>query len=129
MSKKTVLILVVIAGTLAAIAKGGDDVAAVVVTVVLAGAACFVALLVATIPITIVESILERRKLDAATREYQELQVKHGFAAKDHCPHRVFTIGQTDYVVLTATDKWCKVCGKHLGPATLKKGFWKNRWE
>ena len=31
--------------------------------------------------------------------------------------------------VLTATDKWCKVCGKHLGVATLKKGFWSNRWE
>jgi hypothetical protein len=129
MSKTTILVLVVLAGTLAAIAKGGDDVAAVAVTAVLAGAACFVALLVATIPVTIFGAILDRRKLAAAVREYEELQAKHGASAKDHCPHRVFTVGQTDYVVLTASDMWCKVCGKHLGAATLKKGFWQNRWE
>ncbi|HUR38992.1 MAG TPA: hypothetical protein VM222_05840 [Planctomycetota bacterium] len=127
-SKSTVLVIVGIAVVAALIAKGGDGVAAVVITVVMVGAGCFVALLVAAIPIGIVESILAHRKLEAAIREYQELQVKHGASSKDHCPHRVFTIGQTDYVVLTATDKWCKVCGKHLGTATLKKGFWKNRW-
>jgi hypothetical protein len=129
MSKKSILVIVVIAGILAAIVKGGDDVVTVVITVVMAAAACFVVLLVAALPVALVQSLLERRKLEAALREYQELQVTHGYTAKDHCPHRVFTLGQTDYVVMTATDKWCKVCGKHLGTATLKKGFWSNRWE
>lgn len=72
MSRKSILVLVVIAGILAAIAKGGDDVAAVVITVVLAGAGCLVALLVLSIPVTIVSAVMERRKLDAAIREYRE---------------------------------------------------------
>ena len=129
MSKTTVLVLFVIAGIFTAIVRGGDDVAAAVITAVVMGAAGFVALVVATIPVTIYGAIRDRRTLAAAVLEYQELQIKHGSSARDHCPHRVFTVGQTDYVVLTATDKWCKVCGKHLGAATLKKGFWKNRWE
>jgi hypothetical protein len=129
MSKKSVLVIAAIAVTVALIAKGGDDVAAVVVTVVLVGVACFVVLLVAWIPVAIISAILDRRKFAAAVREFQDLQVKHGSSAKDHCPHRVFTVGHTDYVVLTASDKWCKVCGKHLGSATLKKSIWGNRWE
>lgn len=129
MSKNSVLVIAAIAVPVALIAKGGDGVAAVVVTVVLVGAACFVALLVISIPVAIIVGTRDRRKLAAAILEFQDLQVKHGSSAKDHCPHRVFTVGQTDYVVLAATDKWCKACGKHLGTATLKKSIWGNRWE
>jgi len=129
MSKKSVLVIAAIAVTVALIAKGGDNVAAVVTTVVLVGAACFAVLLVAWIPIAIISAIVNRRKLAAAVREFQELYVLHGYSAKNHCPHRMFTVGHTDYVVLTASDKWCKVCGKHLGAATLKKSIWGNRWE
>jgi hypothetical protein len=128
MSKKSILVIAAIAVTVP-LAAQGDDVAAVVVNVVLVGAACFVIVLVAWIPVAIVGAILDRRKLAAAVREFQDLQVKHGYSARDHCPHRVFTVGHTDYVVLTASDKWCRVCGKHLGSATLKKSIWGNRWE
>lgn len=78
----------------------------------------------------IVTAIRDRARLNAALREYEELQKVHGLTgAKERCPHRVFKVGHTDYAVLTASDKWCQACGKHLGAARLKKSIWGNSWE
>lgn len=130
MSKTTVIVIAAIALMLVLIATGGDRVAGIVVGVVIAGGAGFVALVIAAIPIAIIGAILDRRKLAAAIREYHDIQLKYGYSAQDHCPHRVFTVGHTNYVVFTGSDKWCKVCGKHLGAAKRKKSwFWGARWE
>ena len=78
----------------------------------------------------LVTTIRNRSRLNAALREYDDLLRTHGaIDAKERCPHRVFTVGQTDYAVVTAADKWCRACGKHLGAASLKKSFWGNTWE
>jgi len=73
----------------------------------------------------------ESKKLRAARQEYLEIEQKYGYAgAREHCPHKVIEIGQTGVPgVVTVTSKWCRVCGKNLGPATLKTSILRNRWE
>jgi hypothetical protein len=47
------------------------------------------------------------------------------YASSRQCDHKFFTLGQTGVPgVITLTTKWCKVCGKNLGPAKLVKGKW-----
>jgi hypothetical protein len=67
-------------------------------------------------------------QLRSAQREFHEIERTHGHSARDHCPHRLFTLSQKDLGVIAITDKWCKVCGKHLGPATLRKSVFGNKW-
>lgn len=130
MSKRYVVVIAAIAVAIGLIVKGGDRVASIVIYVVTYAGAGLVFLFVAAIPYTVVCAILNRRKLDAARREYQDIQTKHGYSAREHCPHRVIEVVDTDYIVFTASNKWCKICGKDLGPAKLKKSFlWGNRWE
>lgn len=74
-------------------------------------------------------TIYANRRLQLARDEYSEIQKEFGYSAREHCPHRFFSLSQTDYGVVTATDKWCKVCGKDLGPAKLKKSIFGNGWE
>jgi hypothetical protein len=71
------------------------------------------------------------RQLQAYRKEYDELEQKYGYVrAREHCPHRAFTFSQTGIPgVVTMTTKWCKICGKDLGPAHLKESPWGNRWE
>jgi ABC-type multidrug transport system fused ATPase/permease subunit len=69
------------------------------------------------------------RRLRAARDEYDEIQKKHLYDAQEHCPHRLFALSQKDIGVIIMTDKWCKVCGKYLGPATLKRSIFGNKWE
>lgn len=71
------------------------------------------------------------RQLQAYRKEYDELEQKYGYIrAREHCPHRAFTFSQTGIPgVVTMTTKWCKICGKDLGPAHLKESVWGNRWE
>jgi hypothetical protein len=71
----------------------------------------------------------EAKKLQAAREEYYEIQQRHPYDAREHCPHKIFQISQTDYVGFVATNKWCKVCGKDLGPAKLKKSIFGKSWE
>ena len=130
MSKKYVLVIAAIALVVGLIVKGGDQVASIVIHVVIYAGVGLVVLLVAAIPFAAIRAILDRRKLDAARREYQDIQIEHGYAAKEHCPHRIIVVGHTGYIVFTASNKWCKVCGKDLGPAKLKRSFlWGNSWE
>lgn len=77
----------------------------------------------------IVDSFLVPRKLEAARREYEALYITHGYAAKEMCPHRIVDFTQTGIPdVFVATNKWCKICGKDLGPATLHKSIFGNSW-
>lgn len=79
--------------------------------------------------IVVPTSYFSARKLDRARREYREIQNAHGYDAREHCPHRVQTLGQTGVPgVVTMTTKWCRVCGKCLGPARLKESIFGNRW-
>ena len=74
--------------------------------------------------------IQQRRKLDSAWREYREIQEKYGDSAKDHCPHRLFEIGQVEAGVITLSTKWCRTCKKDLGPAKLTKSLiFGNKWD
>jgi len=79
--------------------------------------------------IVLADKIFKDRRLRIARDEYSEIEREHGHGAREHCPHRVFQISQIDYVVFVATNKWCKVCGKDLGPAKFKKSIFGNRWE
>lgn len=79
--------------------------------------------------VTLADKLIADRRLRIAREEYDEIQRKHPYDAREHCPHKIFQISQTDYVVFIATNKWCKVCGKDLGPAKLKKSIFGNRWE
>jgi hypothetical protein len=79
--------------------------------------------------VTIIDKIFRDRRLQTAREEYCEIQKEHGYNAREHCPHRFFPLSQADAGVMTMTDKWCKVCGKHLGPAKLKTSIFGNRWE
>lgn len=80
------------------------------------------------IVVMIIGNYLGDRRLQSAREEYYEIQKEHGYNAREHCPHRLFSLSQTDAGVMTMTDKWCKVCGKHLGPATLKRSIFGNKW-
>ena len=72
----------------------------------------------------------DRAKLSAARAEYEEIQKKYHTAdAREYCPHRLVEFGQTGVSgVVTMTTKWCRVCGKYLGPATLKTSIFGNKW-
>jgi hypothetical protein len=71
------------------------------------------------------------KKLKAAEKEYREIVQKYGsINAREHCPHKVVQFGQTGVPgVVTVTTKWCKVCGKNLGSATLKTSIFGNKWK
>lgn len=73
----------------------------------------------------------KERQLQAFRKEYDELLKKYGYAqAREHCQHGAVTFSQTGVPgVVTMTRKWCKLCGKDLGPAHLKESVWGNRWE
>lgn len=79
--------------------------------------------------VALISKIYGDRRLQVARDEYSEIQKEYGYNAREHCPHRFFSHSQTDAGVMTMTDKWCKVCGKHLGPAKLKTSIFGNRWE
>lgn len=107
-----------------------DQVVGGIVQLVVWAGCAVVALFVLSLILLAITSIRDRIRLNSALREYEELQRVHGVVgAKERCPHRVFAVGHTDYAVLTASDKWCKACGKHLGAARLKKSLWGNTWE
>lgn len=80
------------------------------------------------IAVMIIANYFGDRRLQSAREEYYEIQKEHGYNAREHCPHRFFSLTQKDAGVMTMTDKWCKVCGKHLGPATLKRSIFGNKW-
>lgn len=102
----------------------------VIVPLVFYGVLAFGAFLVVSCIWGLIAYFQEQRKLTAAWREYDELVYKHGYDAKEHCPHRVVEFGQTGVAgVITMTTKWCKTCKKHLGSAKLVESFWGNRWE
>lgn len=78
----------------------------------------------------LVDYMLAPRKLDAARKEYEALYIAHGYAAKEMCSHRIVQFSQAGTPdVFVATTKWCKVCGKDLGPATLVKSIFGDGWE
>lgn len=79
--------------------------------------------------IGIATMIWKSNKLQMARKEYDEILKTYGYSAHEHCPHKVFEITQTNMGVVTFTNKWCKVCGKDLGPAKLKKSIFGNGWE
>ena len=79
--------------------------------------------------VVITGNIVIGRRLRRAQDEYYKLQREFGYDAKNQCPHRLFTISQKDIGVFTMTDKWCRVCGKHLGPAKLNKSIFGKKWE
>lgn len=79
--------------------------------------------------VTLADYLARGRRLRRARDEYSKLQREHGDGAQEQCPHRLFSISQKDIGVMTMTDKWCRVCGKHLGPAKLKKSIFGNSWE
>jgi hypothetical protein len=81
------------------------------------------------IVVVIIDKFFRDRRLQTAREEYYEIQKEHGYNAREYCPHRLFSLSQTDAGVMTMTDKWCKVCGKHLGPATLKRSIFGKKWE
>jgi hypothetical protein len=71
----------------------------------------------------VVDRIL-RKKLKSARAEYEQIEKEYGYNAREHCPHRLVEFGQTGVPgVVTMTTKWCKVCGKYLGSAKLKKSI------
>jgi hypothetical protein len=76
----------------------------------------------------VIEEALSARRIQKARDQYYELQKVHLYNARDYCPHRFISLSQTDAGVMTMTDKWCKICGKHLGPAKLKKSIFGNKW-
>jgi hypothetical protein len=84
--------------------------------------------LIVAVPVLIF-SAYDNRKLRREQEEYRELQIRHGAAAREHCPHRRITLSQNDIGVLVMTDKWCQICGAHLGPARLKESIFGNKWE
>ena len=67
-------------------------------------------------------------KLESARKEYDKLLQTHGYDAREHCLHKVVQFSQQDFGVVSFTNKWCSVCGKDLGPATLKKSIFGNSW-
>ena len=73
----------------------------------------------------------EWKKLQNAREEYAEIEKKYGHInSREHCPHKMVAFGQTGVPgVVTMTTKWCKVCGKNLGPATLKTSIFGNKWK
>ena len=84
--------------------------------------------------LSILDRIIKTRawnKLEVARKEYVEIEKQYGsIRGRDHCPHKVVSFGQTGVPgVVTMTTKWCKVCGKNLGPAKLKTSMFGNRWE
>ena len=80
--------------------------------------------------IVVPTSYLSARKLERARREFREIQNAHPYDAREHCPHRVHTLGQTGVPgVVTMTTKWCRICGACLGPAKLRESVFGNRWE
>ena len=76
-------------------------------------------------------TIRKEKRRQAARREFNELIDRHGYQhARDLCPHRITTFGQTGIPgAVTCTTKWCAVCGKYLGPAKLKTSIFGNHWE
>jgi hypothetical protein len=86
------------------------------------------------IVVAIVDKLRRNRqwkKLKAAEKEYSEIVKKYGsINGREHCPHRVVQFGQTGVPgVVTVTIKWCKVCGKNLGSATLKTSIFGSKWK
>jgi hypothetical protein len=79
--------------------------------------------------VALIGKIYSDRRLQIARDEYSDIQKEYGYNAREHCPHRFLSLSQNDVGVITMTDKWCKVCGKHLGPAKLKRSIFGNRWE
>lgn len=77
---------------------------------------------------TLVSHVYNERRLQRARAEYTEIQSRYGYSAREHCPHRFFSLSQKDIGVIAMTDKWCKICGKQLGPATLRKSVFGNQW-
>lgn len=69
-------------------------------------------------------------RLERARAEYRELQKQHGSSAPAYCPHKYISLSQTGVPgVVSMTHKWCRICGKHVGTATLKESIFGNRWE
>ena len=67
--------------------------------------------------------------IDPAVKVVDGIRAVHTYDAREHCPHRLFTLSQTGVPgVITVTNKWCRVCGKDLGPARLKKSLFGNQW-
>lgn len=98
--------------------------------VIVYGAIALAALFIGALVYGGVAYIMESRKLNAAWKEYDALQLRHGSDVRDVCPHRVVVIGQSGVPgVVTMTNKWCKTCKKDLGPAKLVESIFGNRWE
>lgn len=72
----------------------------------------------------------ERARLKAARDAYERDEHALGrAAARQKCAHAFVQFGQTGIPgVVTATTKWCRVCGAPLGPAKLKESIFGNRW-
>ena len=60
----------------------------------------------------------QNAKLEAARREYEQLVIKHDvIGARELCSHKFVRVTQHDMGAVTFTNKWCRTCGKDLGPA------------
>ena len=90
------------------------------------------AFLILMVVLTIIGLIVkgfQDRKDYAAKQEIQKIQREHPFDYEERCPHRAFEIGQTGVQgLIVLTTKWCKYCGKSLGPAKLKWSIFGRRW-
>lgn len=72
----------------------------------------------------------ERKTLELAREEYRTIQIEHPYNSQENCPHRLVSLSQSEVPgIMTMTDKWCKVCGKHLGPAKLRRSIFGDKWE
>lgn len=90
---------------------------------------CIVGSIVALLIFSAVFLSLQKNKLEAARREYDQIRQTYGSDARERCPHKEVQFSQQDLGVITFTNKWCKVCGKDLGPAKLKKSIFGNSWQ
>jgi hypothetical protein len=56
-------------------------------------------------------------RLRKARAQYARVQREHGDNAPYHCPHAFVSLSRGR----GGGHKWCRVCGKHVGPADAPK--------
>lgn len=59
--------------------------------------------------------VLDSAKLRKARAQYARVQREHGNNAPYYCPHSFVKLSRDG--AAGVGHKWCRVCGKHIGPA------------
>jgi hypothetical protein len=108
-----VIVAVVVIGSIALLLVVSTVKFVVASTVLLWVVGSIVALLI----LAWIWALFDGKKREDALREHDKMIQTHGYyAARELCSHKRIQLTQQDFGVITFTTKWCKVCGKNLGP-------------